>query len=110
METVAGDIEETDTLTSKCRCPDVDVVTHCWNAGNLYVKESFLWSLYTVQYGVILETLVEDIREVVTLTSKCRSPDVNIVIHCLNAGILYAEESFLWSQYTVHLGDSGLRG
>ena len=51
-----------------------------------------------------------DIRETDTLMSKCRSPDVNIVTHCLNAGILYAEESFLWSRYTVHLGDSGWRG
>ena len=39
---MAGDIKEADTLTSKCRCPDVDIVTHCLNAGNLHAKESSL--------------------------------------------------------------------
>ena len=67
---VDGDIEETNILTSKCRCPDGDIVIHCWNAGNLYGKES----CYLGDVEQTWERL--DIRETDTLTSKCRSSDV----------------------------------
>jgi len=46
------------------------IVSHCWSAGTLHMKES--WYLGDVEQT--WERL--DIRETDTLTSKCRSSDV----------------------------------
>ena len=57
-------------LTSKCRYHDEDVVFHCWNAGNLYGKES----CYLRDGEQTWERT--DFRKTDTLASKCRSLDV----------------------------------
>ena len=69
METLVGDIREAVTLTSKCRSPDVNIVTHCLNAGILYAKESF----FGVCTQYILETVAGEVEKTEILTSKCWS-------------------------------------
>ena len=49
---------------------DDDIVSHCWNAGSLHMKES----CYLGDVEQTWERL--DIRKTDTLTSKCRSLDV----------------------------------
>ena len=69
LETLAGDIREADTLTSKCRSSDVNIVTHCLNAGILYARESF----FGVCTQYILETVAGEVEKTEKLMSKCWS-------------------------------------